>query len=519
MEFGRNGTKSNYRGCDRIFRMLFKGYFCTPDAQNKGALRKEKTDTMKKRMGILLLASSLLIALLVTVGCANVALPPDVSKESTSKRLEEIAESLPQTDEFRGETLTILTPDATTIVGDEEAAGSVRGALKNRNELIAASYGMEVAVRPVQEDEILETLREAQTSGTSAGDLLCYSAETTAALWAEGLLQDLNTLAFFSPADACFDVDAAAKLQAGSRLYLLPDPSAQSYDHTYVLFYDRELVRNAGLPLPEKEVNAGNWTIETFRRYAEAVARSVMDKSSYDLSTDVFGYSSRDNAGLLPYLLWCGMDDPLFARKDGGIVDFVYDDADTLSDLIEPLRGLYNSACRYPQNGGDAYTAFSEGRIGFLFGELEELKNFYANAEREYGILPFPKRDAKQTEYRCPIAVTGNVLSVPAQAAESSRSGLGLTAICAAGGALLQEAEVQTYVTLYSLDNDQTCMLETIMGNAAFDFGWVYGTQERSVRNLSGRMLTDVLVDDVRFTTILRNELDAFRAYAKDHFS
>ena len=469
---------------------------------------------MKKWIGL-----TLLVVLLWTAGCANVALPPDASKESTSKRLEEIAESLPQTDEFQGDTLTILTPDEKTIVGDEEAAGSVRGALKNRNALISSSYGMDVAVRAVQEDEILETLRAAKAAGVSAGDLLCYSAETTATLWAEGLLQDLNALPFFSPADACYDADAAAKLQTGKGMYLLPDPSAQSYDHTYVIFYDRELVRSAGLPLPEKEVNAGNWTIATFRRYAEAVAKSVMGKPSYDLDTDVFGYSARDNTALLPYLLWCGTDDALFARTTGGSVDFVHDDADALSDLIAPLQDLYNSACRYPQNGGDALTVFSAGRIGFLFAELEELKDLYANATREYGILPLPKRDAAQTDYRCPIAVTGNVLSVPAQAVGSSRSGLGLTAICAAGGALLQEAEVQTYVTLYSLDNDQTCMLETIMDNADFDFGWVYGTQERSVRNLSAGMLSDVLVDEVRFSTILRNELDAFRAYAKEKFS
>lgn len=469
---------------------------------------------MKKWMGMLLLA-----VVLWTAGCANVALPPDASKESTSKRLEEIAESLPKTDDFRGDTLTILTPDVKTITGDEDAAGSVRGALKNRNALIVSSYGMEVAVRSVQEDEILEVLREAQTSGTSAGDLLCYSAETTAKLWAEGLLQDLNTLPFFSPADACCDAENAAELQAGSGMYLLPDPSAQSYDHTYVLFYDRELVRNAGLPLPEKEVNAGNWTVAMFQRYAEAVAASVMGKTSYDLETDVFGYSSRDNATLLPYLLWSGTDDALFAKKDGGAIDFAYDDADALAERIDPLRAVYNSACRYPQNGGDALAAFSAGRVGFLFAELEELKSLYAGASREYGILPLPKRDAEQTNYRCPISVAGNVLSVPAQATNASRSGLGLTAFCAAGGALLQEAEIRTYVTLYSLDNDQTCMLETIMDGAVFDFGWVYGTQERSVRNLSSGMLADVLIDGVSFSGILRNNLDTFRAYAQEKFS
>lgn len=469
---------------------------------------------MKKWMGI-----ALMLALLWTVGCANVALPPDVSEKTTSQRLEAIASSLPQTDEFRGETMTILTPERTTIFGDEEAAGSVRGALTNRNALIASSYEMDVTVRIVAEDEILETLQEAQAAGIAAGDLLCYSAETTAALWAEGLLQDLNKLPYFSSSNACYDAEKATCLQAGSALYLLPDPSAQSYDHTYVLFYDRELVRNAGLPLPEDEVIAGNWTVETFQRYAETVAASVMERYSYDLETDVFGYSSPNNTHLLPYLLWCGMDDSLFVRTESGGIDVAYEDADTLYDLINPLRVLYNSACRYPLDGEAVFDAFSDGRLGFLFAELEELKSFYADAERKYGILPLPKRDAEQKRYRCPIALTGNVLSVPAQMSDDSRSGLGLTAVCAAGGGLLHEAVIQTYITLYSLDNDQTCMLETILNSASFDFGWVYGTQNSNLNGLSAGMLTDVMVNSVSFASALSHNLDKFREYAQENFS
>lgn len=469
---------------------------------------------MKKWMGI-----ALLLALLWTVGCANVALPPDVSEKTTSQRLEAIASSLPQTDEFRGETMTILTPERATIFGDEDAAGSVRGALRNRNALIASSYEMDVTVRIVAEDEILETLQEAHTAGIAAGDLLCYSAETTAALWAEGLLKDLNTLPYFSTSNACFDAETATGLQTGSTLYLLPDPSAQSYDHTYVLFYDRELVKNAGLPLPEDEVIAGNWTVETFQRYAETVAASVMDRYSYDLETDVFGYSSPNNINLLPYLLWCGMDDALFVRKESGNIDVAHEDADTLYDLINPLRVLYNSACRHPLDGEAAFEAFSDGRLGFLFAELEELKSFYADAGRPYGLLPLPKRDAAQKRYRCPTALTGNVLSVPAQMNDESRSGLGLTAVCAAGGGLLHEAVIQTYITLYSLDNDQTCMLETILGSTSFDFGWVYGTQNSNVHGLSAGMLSDVMVNNVSFASVLSHNLDKFRAYAQENFS
>ncbi len=469
---------------------------------------------MKKRIGILASA-----VLLFATACANVALPPDALKESTSQRLEDIASALPQTDDFRGTSLTILTEDESVVNGDENAAGSVREALRNRNELIRTSYGMEVTVKTVPEADILQTLQDARQAGLSAGDLLCYSAETTASLWADGLLQDLTKLPYFSLGESCFGADAAEKLRTGDAVYLLPDPSAQSYDDAYVLFYDRELVRATGLPLPEARVTDGDWTLAVFQQYAEAVAASVMHKQSYDLQTDVFGYSAKDSTGLLPYLLWCGTDDALFARKDGGKTDFVYDTAETLRERVDPLRTVYGSACRSPLDGDEAAKAFSEGRLGFLFAKLEEIKNFYANAKREYGILPLPKRDEKQQSYRCPIAVDGRVFSAPSAAADRSRCGLGLLAVCAAGGGLLQEAEVRTYVTLYSMDNDQTCMLETLLGCADFDFGWVYGTQERTVRGLSTELMTDVLVNGVSYPNALRPYLDGFRQYATENFS
>lgn len=460
----------------------------------------------------------MLSVVLLVSGCANVVMPPQDTGKTTSEKYHEIAESLPSTDAFSGTDLTVLAPESEIILGDEEAAGSVRNALRNRNSLIASIYEMEVCVDTVSEDEILETLRAAEQAGIAAGDLLCYSAETTAALWAAGLLTDLNTLPYFDIQTGCYDAAFATSLQTGNSVYLLPDPSAQSYDRAYVLFYDRALVTAAGLPFPEEAVKNGTWTFAMFQQYAEAVAASVMERSSYDLQTDIFGYSSTDNTDLLPYLLWCAQGLPLFAQQETGSVGYVYD-AEQLSELTESLVGLYGSACLYPLDGTDAYQAFEEGRLGFLFAELEYIKELYANAERDYGILPLPKRDEAQEEYICPIGVSGGVFSAPALMSDAARSGLGLTAICAAGGALLQEAEKQTYITLYARDNNQTCMLEMTMDSIAFDFGWVYGTQSNAIKQLSDGMMTDVIVNGSRFTSILREYLDAFQSYADENFS
>lgn len=474
---------------------------------------------MKAKNSKLKITALLALTFLLLAGCANVEMPPpEVSEgKTTSQIFSELAESLPETDEFRGETLTILTPDKEVILGDENAAGSVRGALKNRNTLITSVYEMEVAAVQIGEDEIAENLKAAVTAGTPIeGDILCYSAQTTVRLWEEGLLADMTDLPYFDVNKVCSDPRAATALMTGQSLYLLPDPSAHSYDDAYVLFYDRTLVRGTGLPLPETEVNAGTWDIETFQRYTETVAASVMDRTSYDLSVDVFGYSSPDNTDLLPYLLWCAQGYELFVNPEAGAMAYAYD-AEALTAMARPLIGLYASKSRFPLDGEDAYTAFREGRLGFLVAKLGYLKELYATSTREYGILPLPTANGGGNGYVCSVDTTGRVLSVPALMHNQNRSGLGLTAVCAAGGSLLHAAEKQTYVTLYALDNDQSCMLETILDAARFDFGSLYAPLDDSINWLSTKMVTDVVISGSQFHSFLRDFLENFGEYAAEN--
>lgn len=466
---------------------------------------------------ILSLTGGLLAGCVLLAGCANVSLPEEStesSRQTISDAFSALLSSLPPPDvDPSGETFTILTPAKETILGDEEAAGSVQNMLRTRNGLLLETYGIELQVSEVKESEIADLLRAAETSGTPAGDLLCMSAETSATLWSAGLLTNLKTLPYFQA-----ETPAATALQTGASLYLLPDPSALSVGRSYVLFYDRALVAGTGLSAPESLVSAGNWTLSNFRKYAEAVAASVMNRTSFDVKTDIFGYSSQNNTEFLPYLLWRAQGYQPFTNREETVA-FSYN-ADTLDASAASLRTLYESKSLHPLDGADAFTAFSEGRLGFLVAELDYIKELYAHATREYGILPLPKADAaagKTGGYLCPTDPDGRVFSVPATINDPARSGLVLQAISAVGH-LLTDAEKETYVTLYSRDNDQTCMLNLLPDCVQFDFGTVYGTQNRYVRALSTGMLKDVLADGSRFTYVLKDNLDAFAQYSAANF-
>ncbi|MBQ3003642.1 MAG: hypothetical protein IJD82_07915 [Clostridia bacterium] len=470
-----------------------------------------------------ILALLLLLGVLAT-GCANVVMPspvPDSDESQTvSDRIEQAVSILPSTSEFHGEKLIVMTDEPSIFVGNEEEAGMISGALADRDEMIATLYGMELQVKQLDAEAVLQAMHAASVSGTAEADLLCYSAETTYLLYAAGLLSDLTELPYFDLSTACYDENVATSLQTGQSVYFLPDPSAHAYGDSYVLFYDRALVKGAGLALPESRVIAGTWDIGTLQTYAETIAAVVMGKTSFDLQKDVFGYSSQDNATVLPYLLWRAQGYELFDNPASGAMQFAYTPIlDTLKAQHQPLRAFFDSNSRYPLDGSDAYAAFRDGRLGFLVAELDYIKELYTDAEREYGVLPLPKANGTNGGYVCPVKTTGRVLSVPKLVRSRARCGVGLSVLCVAGGAVLHEAEKQTYINLYSRDNDQTCMLEMILDASVFDFAMLFAPHEESVYWLSTRMMTDVTLGDSQFDSFVAQYGEKFGEYAVENLS
>jgi hypothetical protein len=458
--------------------------------------------------------------MLLLVSCANVVMPePTVSAEKgESQIIEDILEQLPSVDESEaeqivGQPLLVLTPDEALFYGDEEAAGSVQITLQRRNQLLEEAYGMELKVLTVSEDEIADNLRLVAQGGVAAGDLLCYSAQTTAMLWQNGFLKNMNALPYFEMETACYDSVAAGSLTYGDAMYALADPSARCADEMYVLFYDRTLVDVAGLARPESLVNAGKWTYDAFCRYSEKIALEVMNKESIDLALDVFGYGCHDHTTVLPYALWASTGNKLFGAGESGEPVYAYD-ADTLTNLLTPLQQVYDSRSRLPSEGEDAYTAFREGRLGFLVAKLGYLKELYANSDRPYGVLPMPK-EAEDSRYHCLIDETGMLLSVPAANISDGKSGLALNALCALGGLLVRDAEKETYLTLYALDNDHACMLETVLDAGLFDFGMTFGQCDDSIEQLSTKLISHALVDHSRISSLVKSYLDDWQEFVE----
>lgn len=468
---------------------------------------------------------ALLLCVLLLSGCANTVMPTAEQDESKSgqQKIDELVENLPENVEYVGRTLTVLTSDKTKFLYDETAAGTVKNAVRARGEALKLAYDMELTAVSCKEEGAIAALQEAEKAGVPVADVLCFSAETSVALQLQGLLADLNTLPNFNPALSETAAAGAKELSCGKSLYLLPETCALPYDEVYALFYNRDLVRAAGLALPESEVKAGNWTFTKCKTYIETVASGVMSKSSYDYASDLFGLGCTDNKGLLPDLLRQSAGLRMFTAESG-ILKFATDYG-TLNEVAATPKALYASPAHYPIDGNDPREAFESGRLGFYIEKLPYLYTLSDGCSFEYGIVPLPKLNAASSEiegsnvYYTPISQKASLFSVPKLQNDAGLSGLALTAFCTTGGDAFSESEITTLITLCARDNDQSCMIETIVNGLAFDFGTVYGAQITQVKSLSSGMFTEVFANGAAFRNEINEKIAAFEKFVDQNFS
>ena len=78
----------------------------------------------------------------------------------------------------------------------------------------------------------------------------------------------------------------------------------------------------------------------------------------------------------------------------------------------------------------------------------------------------------------------------------------------------MRRAEKETYISLYSTDNDQSCMLEIILDSQYFDFATVFGGIDPSISGLTTDLLSYVMADDSsRLSSLIRHGKEDLAAY------
>ena len=248
--------------------------------------------------------------------------------------------------------------------------------------------------------------------------------------------------------------------------FIIPDVS--------VFFFNKEMAQNYELEDIYTLVREGNFTFDKVLEMSQEVIADLNGDGTFGQMEDQVGLYTMIDWQLASYGTAA---DIYVASKKGDDLELTLNTTRTLSFIDKLHTLLYtelsytwaNSAATDLNQGGISPVRFEEGRSLFaLMGSTEA--SVYRNAELDFGIIPIPKLDDKQENYRC--LTWSGFMGVPQTASDPDLVG--------------KVAELLGYYNKYNVmpefynkqlvmkvarDDQSAEMLDIIYGNIVLDFG------------------------------------------------
>ena len=459
---------------------------------------------MKKILVVMIIAT---LCMGFLFSCAEETAPPPQAQEDTGNgdnggdddgtaavdpTVERITHNLPEGRYFDGYVFTVLShredsldwysPYPREIIAEEEDGRPINDAVFRRNATLRENYGFYFDLVAVPDS--VGRLRMAIAAGEDRyGAIIIFNNHVSNAVQA-GILIDVDHLTYVDRSMPWW-CDGVEAMSIMNRNFLLAsDMLILDNEATNALIFNKVLMDNLGLPFPYDLVTSGRWTFDAME--------SMMRQATQDLDGDGVMTPEHDRWGFVTYndtlhaLLVAGGGS--FAEKDDNDVPFmVFADernlriGDRAMDIM--LSDDTMNIQRDVPSGGDGnpgwqrvmYDVFTEDRALFMWVRMRVIERF-RGMESGFGILPLPKFDEHQDNYRSIVNPwTGVLMGVPLSATDLDRTSFILEAAAAESRYTLQVAYYDIVLQRqFARDNESEAMLDLIFSTRTYDIGAVY---------------------------------------------
>ena len=223
----------------------------------------------------------------------------------------------------------------------------------------------------------------------------------------------------------------------------------------------------------------GKWT---FDKLMELVKDVYVDNGD-DVrdENDFYGYAQSSGTTINAYL-WA-FDNPICTKNADGKPEITLK-SDKIDSIINDIYDMcYNTKgvwCDTYASGGQskATNLFFDRRAIFTVNQLSEtLTEKLRNFEDDYGILPLPKYDENQQDYQTMVGGYHTCLAIPKTCKDTEFVGTIVEALSAETWKTVTPTLYEIALkTRYLRDNESKEVLDIVIENVMFDFGYVYNT-------------------------------------------
>ena len=268
----------------------------------------------------------------------------------------------------------------------------INDAVFKRNSNLAQKFNC--TIMEERTDNVSTTVREPLIAGEYVYDYIYCGLTIIRSLSSANLLVDLNTVKNLNLDKTWWDQNLRKGLTIRGHLFCANGDAGTMDDRaTWIMFFNRDLIEINELENPYDLVAAGTWTIDKMYEMSEKCwSDEDGDGVFYPNGKDIASYLGEDNNNWY-HVAGCGMQ--LSELSSSGDIYLPATPSKELLQVWTELKPLLTSPHRDVSDSG---SRFRSGKAGFYGINCGALLNF-ADTTINFGVIPFPKRNAEQEQY------------------------------------------------------------------------------------------------------------------------
>ncbi len=263
------------------------------------------------------------------------------------------------------------------------------------------------------------------------------------------------------------------------------DINLSFWDCIYLYYFNKQVATDFKIPDMYEIARSGKWTLDKLEELSKAVIADLNGDGVYD-ANDRFGLLSFQNNFRRAYIVAC--ETPICRLNAKGEMEACFNTEHTVN-VLEKLRRVYCENNTTYFKGKELNEPiepqmpliFAENRALFMTGFLGQAETL-REMESDFGIIPYPKFDDEQKEYRTTLHNSTSMVCFPVTVKDVSFAGAMTEALCAESYRGVVEPYYETCLkTRNSRDEESAEMIDMIRDTIMFDFGWVHSVPMDSI--------------------------------------
>ena len=388
----------------------------------------------------------------------------------------EIHDDLPAKDfggqEYRVRSVTYDPSSYTTIFDPAELNGEiVNDALYNRNRSIEERFNMVFAASEDSYANNFQQLKEMNIAGDNALEMVMCINRNAFAAAVDGYLTNIDRLTYLDLEKPWYSKDINDSMTIDGKLFFAySDECLQMFESAILLMFNKDMMTDLQLEIPYSIVQDGQWTFDLFHQYASAALLDLDGDGSYKKG-DQFGIMT--NIDFFYPSFWISADTLSVAKGADDIPYFNIPGNERWISSMEYVVQLLNENLVYLESAAkrtETVQYFTQREALFCMSTLGRMP-ITRDMEDDMGILPLPKYDAAQEDYRSRV-IDGWLHVVPATISDPEYVSIIMEALACESYKNVFPAYYDNFVSHKILrDEESIAMMNLIKDTRVLDMG------------------------------------------------